>query len=219
MGLSDSPPPVPPGCGSPSPGGTACGTPRSLPRLGVPPGPRTWIFGQPGPSPASSSAEMAGPPRFLEGPLSVCRALRPRPGPRARPLRRSGAAAPLCDENSPSKNSSFEAPSRGLRPRCLRFAGALAVPPTQDSLLAGGRPLPGGALTRWIPYGRFPASVGLCLHLPSPFPRLRLAHCIFRFDYSYCPVAVSGAVFRERGRLAVPVASALPAVKHFSVAC
>ena len=61
-------------------------------------------------------------------------------------------------------NLTFEARSHGLRPRCLRFAGALAVPPTQDSLLAGGQPLPGGIHTRRVPFRRFPTlSTGVCI--------------------------------------------------------
>jgi hypothetical protein len=67
----------------------------------------------------------------------------------------------------------FEAQSHGLRPRCLRFAGALAVPPTQDSLLAGGQPLPGGSRTRWVPSGKFPAlstRVYITFLLPQALP-------------------------------------------------
>jgi len=69
----------------------------------------------------------------------------------------SGCCRPCHYGDDLSEKVHFEAPSHGLRPRCLRFAGALAVPPTQDSLLAGGQPLPGGPHTRRVPSGKFPA--------------------------------------------------------------
>jgi hypothetical protein len=84
--------------------------------------------------------------------------------------------SPVPLRGRPRRDVHFEAPSHGLRPRCLRFAGALAVPPTQDSLLPGGQPLPGGPHTRRVPSGEFPAlltRVYITFLLPQALPGAR----------------------------------------------
>ena len=50
----------------------------------------------------------------------------------------------------------LEAQWHGLGTGCLRFAVALTVPPTQDSLPAAGQALPGGIGYPQGPYERFP---------------------------------------------------------------
>src|SRR3712207_904580 len=52
----------------PSPNRTACAPPEFALAAWGRPRPQAWVFGLPEPSPALSSAEMTGAPRFLEGP-------------------------------------------------------------------------------------------------------------------------------------------------------
>jgi hypothetical protein len=135
MELSDSPPSIPPGFVAFAGRLLPVRPPRSLPRLGDAPWPRTWISWSAGTQPASSWAEMTGPPRFL-GRSSWTYAVLFDPG-RARcvrPIRRESAVAPKGNKDDPGETSSFEAPSHGLSPRCLRFAGALTRRPRKTRL-------------------------------------------------------------------------------------
>lgn len=138
--------------------------PYSLLRLVGAPWPQAWIFGQPGPSPARSSAEMAGSPRFLGDPrgrmpCSLTPVGLPTPGQYS-----AGVLSPLCRYQ--------DDPNVAYLSRLLRTAFGLAVyasqaplrdPPTQDSLPAGGQPLPGRASTCRVPMKGF-RSVDDCLH-------------------------------------------------------
>jgi hypothetical protein len=45
--------------------------------------------------------------------------------------------------------------ARASHTRCLRFAVRVTPPPTQDSLAAGGRPLPRRVCTCWARFGEF----------------------------------------------------------------
>jgi hypothetical protein len=78
--------------------------------------------------------------------------------------------SPLVKHGRPQRYEPFEALSHGFRPRCLRFAGALTVPPTQDSLPAGGRPLPGGIPTRRVPFRKVSDSA-ICVYIVFPLPQ------------------------------------------------
>ena len=137
-----------------------CGRPR----------PRAWIFGQPEPTRRCSSAEMERPPRFLEGPSGrmPCSSTPAEPSDQA--IAAFGCCRPSCERERPRQSMTFEAHSHGLRPRCLRFADALAVPPTQDSLPAGGQPLPGGNSNPPGPIWKVSGSVDLRLHPLPPSP-------------------------------------------------
>lgn len=91
--------------------------------------------------------------------------------PYARPVQRGSAVAPLPIPERPQRHVPFEAPSHGLRPRCLRFAGALTgfaharlASGWWPAFAGQGFDLPG-------PYERFPLCRRLSTSL-SPFPGL-----------------------------------------------
>jgi hypothetical protein len=86
--------------------------------------------------------------------VAVCRRLSPSAGASVLTIprflsasRRLGSADARCTTPATHDNLSFEAQSRGSRTRCLRFAAFLLSrgrTATQDSLPAGGQPLPDG---------------------------------------------------------------------------
>lgn len=124
---------------------------------------------------------MAGPPRFLEDPRHACPALRPRWDLGARPFRRSGtafryrgsrlgvqgtASAPTSSALSGLHHTAYVLAVYASQPR---FASPPAAAPcaTQDSLPAGGQPLPGRS-----PAGGLCEGFGLLDYIPSSFPGL-----------------------------------------------
>ena len=119
--------------------------------------------------------ETTGPPRFLRDPMPACPALRPRWDLHARPfIRRVGAAFRpgecIGSHDKSLFRGSITRPTDSLS--TLRSTGLPAT--TQDSLPAGGQPLPGGI---GLPAGpRRKVSVVVQPLHPSPFPRLNLAH-------------------------------------------
>jgi hypothetical protein len=126
--------------------------------------------------------ERAGSPRFLGEPRWPYAVLSdPGRAPRARPYS-AGVLSPLWHyQDKPRRHVPFVALSHGLRPRCLRFAGALTgqTSPTQDSLPAGGQPLPGrihlpGSL-------REVSALSTDVYTASLFPRINLAQCLAPF--------------------------------------
>ena len=84
---------------------------------------------------APVGAETTRPPRFLGSPSRTCPVLRPRWDRRARPsgsrptLAARRCCLPQIRRRRLPRHSSFGAQSRGLYPRCLRFAAAVADGP------------------------------------------------------------------------------------------
>lgn len=136
-------------------------------------GPGSWVSRDP--TPALSSAETTGPPRFLEGP-SWTYAVLSDPGrtPRARPLRHGSAVAPSIHGDGPDNPKPFEAPSHGLSPRCLRFAGAL----TNDHarLACGWWPASTAQDSHLLGPLRKVSALSALAYIASSSPRLTLAH-------------------------------------------
>ena len=102
------------------------------------------LLWSPGSHPDRLRWRWQGLPGSWETPVHARPALRPRWDLRAKPI-----AAPRCCLGSLNSLGSHElwafgALSRGPHARCLRFAGRGYPLPTQDSLPAGGQPLPGG---------------------------------------------------------------------------
>ena len=130
------------------------------------------IFGQPGPSPALTSAEMAGSPRFLQEPLWTYAVLSdPGRAPGARPFRRGNAVAPVTPRGRPRRRVSFEALSHGLRPRCLRFADALTQRPRKTRFRLVANLYRAGFGPAGLHDERFPLCGQSTTSLP-PFPGL-----------------------------------------------
>ncbi len=84
------------------------------------------------------SVEMTGPPRFLGAPRCTCPALRPRRVLLAKPVRRFDTAFRHLNGVGTHDYHHFEAQSRGLHTRCLRFADqvTLALHKTRFRLVA-----------------------------------------------------------------------------------
>lgn len=174
MELYDSLPPVP-RAPLPLPSVTACAPRNFALTASGRPWPRAWIFGKPEPSPASSSAEAIGPPRFLGEPSWVYAVLSdPGRAPHARPLRHGSAVAPQFNKDDPDDVIAFVAPSHGLNPRCLRFAGALTE--YAHARLACGRWPTSTAQDSHLPGPlRKVSALSATAYIASPFPRLILA--------------------------------------------
>ena len=77
--------------------------------------------------------------------------------------------------STPTTNTNFGAQSHGLCTRCLRFAGWITPPPRKTRFRMAGQPCPGRNDYPLGPTERFQVS-------PSSFPRLRLAHPIYRIE-------------------------------------
>ena len=112
-----------------------------------------------------SAMETASPPRFLDHPLRICPALRPRSGRHAKPyFRHAGAAPALSTAKAPTSNL-----FRGSITRLLRSLSTLRRQgrpcPAQDSLPAAGYALPDGIGYPRGGCGRF---LMLTSHLPPP---------------------------------------------------
>ena len=94
--------------------------------------------------------------------------------PCARPLQRRNAAAALLKHDGPIDSRPFEALSHSSHSRCLRFAACVTAGLAQDSLPAGGQPLPGRILTCRVHSRRFPCR-GFFVRYISPSSRFSLA--------------------------------------------
>jgi hypothetical protein len=148
----------------PSPGRTACAPARfALAACGRPLA-ASLVFGQPEPHRRSSSAEMAGSPRFLgEPPWPYAALSDPGRASRARPLRRRSTAAPCHYRDSPDDTYLSRLHHAAFGLAVYASQAPLRDQPTQDSLPAGGQPLPG----RTEPAGSPPRGfrfVEQCLH-------------------------------------------------------
>jgi len=137
-------------------------------------------------------AETTGPPRFLGDPLWTCPALRPRRNLRARPSRPSGAAFRNTEIVGFRNQLTFEAQSRGLSTRCLRFAGWITPPPrkTRFWLLASF------ARWDWLPTGSHYKVSGELCH-PSSSPRLGLAHLRTQRSHACSVLPVFSSMSRD----------------------
>ena len=82
----------------------------------------------------------------VPGEPQCARALFSDPGGRryAKPVAALSCCLASLNSHGSHEYISFEAQSHGSRARCLRFEGHSCLRPTQDSLPAGGQPLPGG---------------------------------------------------------------------------
>ena len=117
------------------------------------------------------AVEQFGSPRFLESPLVPLPCSRdPGHAPFALPSQQRGVA-PACAKYEGRSDCNFGADSHSFSTRCLRFQLRISLH-WQDSLPAGGMPLPGGIRTHWTPSANFKR--GFTSRLFQR-PRLRLA--------------------------------------------
>ena len=98
----------------------------------------------------------AGSPRFPGRPVGPMPCSSTPAGPVAPRPDGTPAWPPIGQRRRLSAGNALEAQEHGLGPRCLRFAVALAVPPTQDSLPVAGWALPGGITNPQGCYEEFP---------------------------------------------------------------
>jgi hypothetical protein len=144
----------------------AAGSPRAVPNPGHRSGrapPRSPCRGG-----TRTSQVPAGPH------LRACPALGPRQGGPCLAITLVARPALSSVFRTPSAlaTTCFEALSRGLHDPYVRFAAGDSSTATQDSVPAGGLPLPGELSARWSTKG---FRVCLSPTSPSPVPRLRLA--------------------------------------------
>ena len=127
----------------PSPSRTACAPPHFALAAGGRPPRQARIFGQPGPSPAVTSAEMMGSPRFLEEPLWTYAVLSdPGRAPCARPSG-AGVLSPRLPRRTTPSQQAFRGSITRPSPSLSTLRRRPYATSTQDSLPAGGQPLPG----------------------------------------------------------------------------
>jgi hypothetical protein len=94
--------------------------------------------------------------------------------------------SPTDTTGTTSTNSAFRGSITRPRPSLSTLRSRPCGTPTQDSLPAGGQPLPGGIRTRWVPSGKFPALL-TAVYITFPFPQA-------------LPGARCQAPFRDRDR-------------------
>ena len=154
------------------PGRTVCTPPRFAPAAwGAPPGRRPGSLVSRDPH-RLLQTERAGSPRFLGEPRWPYAVLSdPGRAPRARPIQRRSAVAPLALPGQPRRHVPFVALSHGLRPRCLRFAGALTGYHPRKTRFRLVASLCRAGFTCRVPYERFPLCRLTSTSLP-PFPGL-----------------------------------------------
>jgi len=141
--------------------------PRLLPRLGGAPWPQAWISSSAGTQPASSSAEMTGPPRFLGRSSWTCAVLfDPARAPVAWPMRRPECCRPVSLPGRPQKKQFFRGSFARPQPSLSTLRRRPYGLPTQDSLAAGGLPLPRRFRTCRISFERVPLCHVLSTSLP-----------------------------------------------------